>query len=150
MAVLFLDTSVLVKLYVAEPGTENVVRLANDPELDPVVILDLAILEFRSAVRRRQRERDIAQSAAEQILRKVEHDASSVFLLQPSGQAVIEEAMRLVDIHPLRAFDALQLAGGIAAGYNAGSEVAFACADATLCDAAMREGLAVLNPLAPA
>ncbi|MCY3596439.1 MAG: type II toxin-antitoxin system VapC family toxin [Rhodospirillales bacterium] len=149
MAVLFLDTSALVKLYVAEPGTDNVVRLASDPDLDPVVILDLAILEFRSAVRRRQRERDVAQSAAEQILRKAEHDASSVFLLQPSGPAVIEEALRMVDSYPLRAFDALQLAGGLVAGYRAGSAVTFACADTTLCEAARQEGLSVVNPIAP-
>lgn len=89
MAALFLDTSALVKLYVAEPGTEKIVRTASDPDSDPVVILDLAILEFRSAVRCRQRERDVGQSEAERILRDVERDAKSVFLLQPSGPAVI-------------------------------------------------------------
>lgn len=58
--------------------------------------------------------------------------------------------MRLVDVHPLRAVDALQLAGGLAAGFNAGSAVTFACADATLCEAARQEGLTVVNPIASA
>jgi len=55
MAVYYLDTSALVKLYVQELGTDVVLSLTGDLEEDRLAILDLARVEFRAAVRRRER-----------------------------------------------------------------------------------------------
>ena len=71
------------------------------------------------------------------------------FLMQPSTSAVIEEAARLIDRHPLRAYDALQLAGCLVASESMPEPVTFVCADTRLCDAAASEGLTTLNPVAP-
>ncbi len=148
MQSVYLDTSALVKLYVEEDGTERVFALARDPDAQ-VVILDISLLESRSAVRRRQREGDIGQSDADRILESLERDASSEFLLQPSTSAVVEEANRLVDAYPLRAHDALQLGGCLVFGRGTPSSFVFVCADERLCDAARSEGLVVLNPIVP-
>ena len=144
----YLDTSALVKLYVEEDGTDSVFALARDPD-SQVVILDVGLVEARSAVRRRQREGDIGQSDADRVLDALERDASSTFLLQPSTSAVVEEACRLVDAYPLRAYDALQLGGCIVFSQGTPGAVVFVCADNRLCDAARGEGIAVLNPVTP-
>lgn len=146
MQSVYLDTSALVKLYVAEDGTKEVLALARDPD-SQVAILDISLLESRSAVRRRQREGDIEQGDADRILESLDRDASAVFLLQPSTSAVVEEANRLVDAHPLRAHDALQLGGCLVISRGSPSSFVFVCADDRLCDAARGEGLVVLNPI---
>ena len=149
MASVYLDTSALLKLYIEEDGSDRVTRVMEDAEDGQVVILDLTKVEARSAVRRREREGDIAAGDADRVLRQIEDDASSNFLVQPSTSAVIEEAARLIDRHPLRAYDALQLAGCLVVREGMPEPVTFICADARLCKVATNEGLATLNPLAP-
>lgn len=56
---------------------------------------------------------------------------------------VLEEAARSVARHPLRAFDAVQLASALAARAVDPSLTAFACFDATLANAARAEGFAL-------
>ena len=149
MASVYLDTSALLKLYVAEDGTERVVDVTEAAADGRVVILDIAPLEARSAIRRREREGDIAGVDADRVLRQIEDDSASLFLVQPSTSAVIEEAARLIDRHPLRAYDALQLAGCLVVRDRMPEPVTFVCADTRLCDAAGQEGLAAMNPIAP-
>ena len=149
MASVYLDTSALLKLYIEEDGTKWVARAVEEAEDGRTVILDLAPLEARSAIRRREREGDLAAADADRVLRQIEDDASALFLVQPSTSAVMEEAARLIDRHPLRAYDAIQLAGCIVAGKGMPGPVTFVCADARLCEAAANEGLTTLNPVAP-
>ena len=146
MASVYLDTSALIKLYVEEEGTERVVAITDDFDGVQVVILDVTPLEARSAVRRRQREGDISGADADRILERIEDDTSSRFLVQPSTSAVIEGAARLIDRHPLRAYDALQLAGCLVIRDIVPGPLTFVCADVRLCGAAELEGLTVLNP----
>lgn len=149
MASVYLDTSALIKLYVEEEGTEQVAALTEEFDGVRLIVLDITPLESRSAIRRREREGDVSASDAERILTQIEEDVSSAFLVQPSTSAVIEEAARLIDRRPLRALDALQLAGCLASRAGVPEAVTFVCADARLCDAASREGLTALNPLSP-
>ena len=149
MASVYLDTSALVKLYIEEEGTAQVTALTADRDDVRVVVLDITLIESRSAVRRRQREGDISGADADRILKQIEEDASSSFLLQPSTSAVMEEAARLIDRHPLRAYDALQLAGCLVVRHHVPGPLTFVCADTRLCEAAILEGVTTLNPLAP-
>ena len=149
MASNYLDTSALLKLYIEEDGTDRVASAMEEAEDERVFILNLTPIEARSAIRRRQREGDIAGADADRVLRQIEDDAASLFLVQPSSSAVIEEAARLIDRHPLRAYDALQLAGCLVVGGGMPGPVTFVCADARLCEAAEHEGLTVLNPVVP-
>ena len=149
MANVWFDTSALVKLYVTEKGTARVTGLIGDSAGFRAVILDIALVEARSAIRRREREGDISRSEADRILRRIDDDAASFFEVAPSGAAVLEEAARLLDRHPLRAYDAMQLAGCRIASRRAPGPWKFACADARLCAAAEREGLTPENPIAP-
>lgn len=71
MANVYLDTSALVKLYVEEEGTERVVGLTEELDCGQAIILDITLLESRSAVRRREREGDIAAADADRILKQI-------------------------------------------------------------------------------
>ncbi len=146
MASVYLDTSALIKLYIEEEGTAKVVSIATGADAQHVVILDITRVESRSAVRRRERASDISGPEANGVLSRMEQDESSFFLVQPSSSGVIEEAARLVDRYPLRALDALQLAGSLVFQRSAPGPVTFVCADAQLCHAAEQEGLTTLNP----
>ena len=146
MASYYFDTSALIKLYIREEGTGAVLDVAESLADDHLIILDLTLLESRSAIRRREREGDILGSAANQILERIEWDGSSSFLVQPAA-SVIEEAARLLDSHPLRTMDALQLGGCLTIRHSTPPPLTFVCADTRLCDAAGMEGLATLNPL---
>lgn len=147
MASIYLDTSALIKLYIEEEGTARVLGVTEDADVHDVVILDIAAVESRSAIRRRERNSDIPGAEAHRILGRMERDVSSFFLVQPSSSAVLEEASRLVDRHALRALDALQLAGSLVFQRGAPGPVTFVCADTPLCRAAEGEQLATLNPL---
>ena len=149
MASVYLDTSALLKLYIAEKGTEQVIEAAEGAADGRIVILVLTPLEARSAIRRREREGDIAAADVNRVLRQIEDDCSTLFLTQPLSSPVMEEAARLIDRHPLRAYDALQLAGCLVVREGMPEPVTFVCADARLCEAATNEGLKTLNPLAP-
>ena len=148
MSSIYLDTSALLKLYIEEDGTDRVAHVVEDAEDGQVLILDLAPVEARSAIRRRQREGDIDGADADRVLRRIEDDASSLFLVQPLTSAVMEEAARLIDRHPLRAYDALQLAGCLVVRQGMPGPVTFVCADGRLCEAAANEGVTTLNPVA--
>ena len=149
MTSVYLDTSALIKLYVEEEGDERVVEAAEGAADGRIVILVLTPLEARSAIRRREREGDIAAADVDRVLRQIEDDCSTLFLTQPLSSPVMEEAARLIDRHPLRAYDALQLAGCLVVGEIMPEPVTFVCADARLCEAAANEGLTALNPVAP-
>ena len=145
----YLDTSALMKRYVEEEGTERVLGLTEDSTGVQVVILDITPLEARSALRRRQREGDISEADAYEILSQLEADVSSSYLVQPSTSAVIEEGIRLIDRHALRAYDALQLGGCLVTREQGAGLLTFVCADKRLCAAATQEGLVVLDPTSP-
>ena len=146
MASFYFDTSALIKFYIEEEGTAQILHLAETLDGDQIVVLDVTLLESRSAVRRREREGDISGPDANRILKQIDQDASSLYLVQPLSSAVIEEAARLIDLHPLKAYDALQLAGCLVIRHSM-PPVTFVCADVRLCKVAELEGLTTLNPL---
>ena len=147
MGSFYFDTSALVKLYIEEDGTSEVLRIAEDLERNRLVILDIAQVEFRSAVRQREREGDIAATDAAGILDQFDQDSASAYLVQPLNAKVQQEAVRLLDAHPLPAPGSLHLAGCLVACASVPPPVTFVCADEGLCVAARREGFRVLNPI---
>ena len=153
MVTLFLDTSALVKLYVREAGTDRLLALTHPDAGNRLAILTLARVEMRSAIRRRSREGDLDQAAADALLGALNQHLASVFMVQSVNDAVIEEANRAVDRHGLRAYDALQLGAFIVVRGGrpqATADCAFVCADADLLAAARSDGFSVVDPLTDA
>ncbi|HEV7217569.1 MAG: type II toxin-antitoxin system VapC family toxin [Terriglobales bacterium] len=146
MALYYLDTSALVKLYVREPGTEQVLRLAN-AKGNQLAILTLAQVEIRSALRRRERAGEIASSIVIQLLERFQRHLEAVFLRQLVTEAMFDMACALVDSHGLFTFDAVQLAGYLSLKTSSGANVpTFVSADRQLLQAAEAESVPVFNP----
>jgi predicted nucleic acid-binding protein len=150
LSVYYLDTSALVKLYVREAGTEQMLRLADPAGGHAFALLGLARVEFRSAVRQRERAGDVERATADHLIGSMDEHLASFFLVQPVTDLVIQEAAALLDRHALRAYDAVQLAGCIMLRARLGRHATFVCSDRQLTQAAADEGLTVLDPAAEA
>jgi uncharacterized protein len=146
LAFFFFDTSALVKFYIREPGTDQLVRLAEGADHN-FVVLSLTQVEFRSAIRKRERMREIDANLATELIGLFEDHFQTLFDIQPIGPAIYSSAKLLVDRYALRAYDAVQLAGCLELKKSVGEQApTFVCADRDLLKAAESEGLDVLNP----
>jgi predicted nucleic acid-binding protein len=148
VALLYLDTSALVKLYVQEQGTEKMLGLAHPDSGNRLVILSLSRIEFRAAVRRRAKLGDIDPKTADELIGEFNGHVTSVFQLQPVNEPVMDAASTAVDQYYLRAYDAMQFGGYIAFRTSVGDEIetAFVCADDKLLNAARNHGFPTINP----
>lgn len=147
MSLFYLETSALVKLYVREEGTDEMLTLVQGGAGHRFAILALSRVEFRAAVRRRERLGDLSSQAANALIAQLARHCEATFQTQSVTDGVVEEASALLDRHALRAYDAIQLAGGLLLRGAAAPEVpVFACADQPLLAAARAEGLRVFDP----
>jgi predicted nucleic acid-binding protein len=150
LALYYLETSALVKLYVREPGTDSMIQLASNAADNRFAVLVLSQIEFRSAVRRRERAGDIEPRMAGMILDQFHQHVEARFLRQVVNDAVLEGAAEMIDRYALRAYDAFQLAACLALKATSGADVpSFVCSDRQLLEAARSELLSTLDPCAP-
>ena len=150
MALYYLETSALVKLYVREPGTDSMIQLVSNAVDNRFAVLVLSQIEFRSAVRRRERAGDIEPRMAGMILDQFHQHVEARFLRQIVNDAVLEGAAEMIDRYALRAYDAFQLAACLALKTASGSHApSFVCSDHQLLEAARSELLPTFDPCAP-
>ena len=150
MALYYLETSALVKLYVFEPGTERLVSLAASSAGHRFAILALAQVEFRSAIRRQERGGEVSRSEADALIESFRQHSEGRFVVQPFTDALLDVALALIDGYPLRGFDAIQLAGYLMLrSVSVAEDPIFVCADKALLSAARNEGCPVLDPNLP-
>lgn len=149
MALYYLETSALVKLYVLEPGTDRLLQIAGNLSDNRLAVLALSPVEARSAIRRRERAGDIDHRTAALIIDRLQRHLESIFVRQALNDAVLDGAVEMIDRYALRAYDAVQLAGCLALKASGGTELpTFVCADQQLLEAARSELLSVLDPCA--
>lgn len=147
MASYYLETSALVKLYVREPGTDRMLELAKRAAGNRLIILSLAQVEFRSAVRRREKTGEIPARVAVQLAETFHRHVGTRFMTQPLTTFVIDLASEFADRYALRAFDAVQLAAYTELKHASKADVpVFVCADRALLAAAEQEDIVVLDP----
>jgi predicted nucleic acid-binding protein len=139
----FWDTSAIVPLLVAEPESARAQRwLHEDPA---VVVWTLARVEVCSALARRRR----AEPQAARKLATARRELLAAWERWTEVTAVDvvrRHAERLIDMHPLRAADALQLAAALVASEESTGSLTFVTFDRQQADAAEREGFTVLGP----
>ena len=138
--------SALVKLYVVEPGTERLLQLVTAPAYHRFAVLSLTQAEFYSAVRRRERDGDIDGETAAEVLERFAHHSEARFLRQNVSDTVIDTACELINRYPLRAYDAIQLAGCLVLRSAISEAPIFTCSDQRLLVTARGEGLESLDP----
>ena len=118
-------------------------RMEDNTKLSSV----LAIVEVRSAIRRRQYAGDLARTSAEQAVSSLDVESRRV-VQHPVTSPVLATATALVDRQNLRALDSIQLATAMVArdAQNRVNEVLFVSSDQRLLEAATSEGFSVWDP----
>lgn len=148
MALFFLDTSALVKLYVREPGSDRLLPLVSPQPKNRFAVLAITAVEFRSAIRRRERAGDIDAADATSILNSLQTHLETVFIRQAVKDAVIDTTLEVIDRYALRAYDAMQLAGCLVLSSIGAENYTFVCSDQRLLAAAEAEQLRAFDPAA--
>ena len=139
----FWDTSALVPVFVAERESRTIRRWLRED--NAVVVWSLTRVELLSALARRQREdagaaRRLA-SARRRVLAEWPQWTEVTAL-----DVVRKHAERLVQVHSLRAADAVQLAAAMVAADHDPASLTIVTLDQRQAEAAEREGFAVLGP----
>jgi uncharacterized protein len=137
----FADSSALVELYLDEDQHEAVRAWA------PLVVSQIARVEVPAALWRGHRRGSFGAAAARTLVALFERDYHGPrprFGIVAATGSVLDEAARLVGVHGLRAYDAVQLASARAAATADDRVRTFAAFDTRLRDAASREGFVLL------
>ena len=149
MALLYLDTSALVKIHLDEVGSERMRKLASPDEGNRLATCSITQVEFHAAIWRRRREGEFDGDTTERTIEQFNGRLRDDFLRRPVDDRTLDLASELTSRHPLRGYDAVQLASCMALEATELESPTFVCADRRLLIAAEAEGLSVLNPNQP-
>ena len=149
MNLFYLDASALVKRYVREPGSTWVRTLIDDPA-NVILISAISLVEVSAAIaicvrtgKLRPRQGGMAY---EEFSDEVDR---GIYQLWQVTQPLIEQAAELTQRHPLKGYDAVQVASGLQVAQHIAAQkvtLTFVSGDKQALDAATAEGLPVENP----
>ena len=134
---LYLDTSVLVKLYIREDDSDEVIAAVADASA--VATSWLAYPEACAAFERRRRDKSVSPSALKAARQAFEADWPA-WIAVSLDTDLVRHSARLAEKHGLRAADAVHLASFERILTTAEDDVRFMCADDRLNRAARRLG----------
>ena len=144
------DASGLVKRYVNETGSDWVRAIVDPAQGNAIGIADVTRAEVASALSRRAREGAITLDERDELMRTFQAHCATEYRLVPTEHFIIGLAVDLIQRHPLRAYDGVQLATAIAVNRSLVAHdltpLFFVSADDNLIAAAQGEGLTVDNP----
>ncbi len=138
----FWDSSAIIPLLVLEDKTEYCISaFQTDKE---IMVWTMSKVEVFSALCRSFRENTLTEGTFE-LAKKRMTDLFDIAFEIVSISKVKERALRLLQVHTLKAADALQLASVLVATQEVTSKLPIMCFDERLKQAAKREGFAI-NP----
>ena len=150
MADYYADSSILVKRHIRETGTEWLRTLVSSGAGNTIITTQISIVEVFSAFNRRVREGMLGRDDYTALRADFTALCASEYQMLDLSAPVLEQACRLLERYPLRAYDAVQLAAALVANttlLDAGlPALILLSADDRLLVAAQAEGLAVDNP----
>lgn len=147
--VYYADTSVLVKRHIAETGRAWVRSLAHPATGNTIFTAQISLVELYSALNRRLREKTISPLRYSRLSAIVNRIWSLQYVIVALTTPILDTAKQLVERHPLRAYDAVQLPSAMHARQILPlppSSIIFLSADTTLLTAAQAEGFVTDNP----
>ena len=151
MSVNYLDTSALIKRYVAKIGSEWVHELLARVRTPAAFTSHLTVVEAACALARRRREGLLSPDEHAEILMAFDHDVAYSYNILDVTPEVIKTAQSFANEHPLRAYDAVHMATAWLANRTltqAGQPpLTFVCADDRLLSISHAVGLPTDNPL---
>ena len=134
---LFADSSAFAKRYIADEQSEELDELLQ--RATSLAVSVLCLPEIISALCRRRRERFITNSQYQTAKTALESDLEDAAVVQIVDDVLLR-SIALLEVHPLRASDAIQVASALLWGADK-----FASADARQCAAAKASGLDVIR-----
>ena len=150
MSIYFLDSSALVKRYVTEIGSTWIRALTTPDARNPLIIARITWVEVLSALARRKREGSLTSDDVAQAIRAFRYDMNMQYQVSELDPPLAEAAGELVTQHPLRAYDAVQLASALRVQSDLvrteAPALTFLTADDRLVAVAHAEGLLTDNP----
>jgi len=146
----FFDSSAIVKRYITETGSAWVKTIVKGQPKKNLYLSFVTGAEVTAAFAKRHRNGDISTGDYNKTRRVFQHHFQRQYTLLRVTKDVIQRAMVLIHAHPLRGFDAIQLATALILEDHLKRSglpgITFVCADKTLCNAAKAEGLTTENP----
>jgi predicted nucleic acid-binding protein len=136
--ILYLDASALVKRYVAEPGSQEVVAVTAEAAAVATSLVSRA--EVAAAFARAVRLGILDDRAGRRVRRRFAREWPD-FIRVPVTEAVVARADALAWDHGLRGYDAVQLAAALAWQDAIGQDVVLATFDRQLWEVAPQAGL---------
>lgn len=152
MATYFLDTSALVKRHIAEQGWAWIRALCAPVVGNTIVIAEASIVEVASTFSRMVRERPprLNDVTRDQLIKRFSDHVQRDYVVMEVNRAIFIRAADLCPRHPLRAYDAVQLACALTRRDDDAllglPAPIFVCADSGLLAVAIAEGFATENP----
>jgi len=139
--ILYLDTSALVKLYVAEGGTDTVAAAAD--RATALVTVRVTYAEARAAFAGHARAKGLTPGELRRVVRQLDEEWGQYSIVEVTD-ALVRRAGALAERHRLRGYDAVQLSAALGLRIPGGADIAFASFDVRLNHAARRERLGLL------
>ena len=148
MPVFYLDTSAIVKRYRFEPGTGAIDRLFDVRQDNTKFYTSLlTTLELTSSILRLVKCGQLGKSVADGMLARFRQDSHDTIRVLPMTDAIVNDAVAVVERHQLRSGDAIHLATAATIFRLApDSETILVSSDRELLEAAIGSGMGVLNP----
>lgn len=138
----YLDTSALIKRFVAEKGSPLVQTLVK--RKGPIATAKIAYAEVYAGLTRKLREGHLSEAQHTLACRQFDADWHAYIRVELHDETLFL-ARDLIRRHPLKGFDAIHLASAIGLGNALGEEITFVAADERLLRAAEAEDLKILN-----
>jgi predicted nucleic acid-binding protein len=146
----YFDTSALLKQYVAETGSDWVRTYLASATAPAVSTSHLTVVEATCAFARRLREGSLLPAGHAKVVQAFDYDIAYHYNLLDIMPVTIDTARRLANRHPLRAYDAVQLATARLLNKDLlrtnKPPLTFICANDRLIAIAQAEGLLTDNP----
>ena len=150
MTAFYLESSALVKRYSAETGSKVVIKLMQPSARNRLYSAKITEVEVCAALTRKRKGLMMTAVAATKSTNRFRRNFAARFVKSDITDSLLNDAIRLSDLHTLRGYDAVQLAAALEANgervSHGLSPLTFVSADAELNNAAQAEGLAVENP----
>ncbi|HEY8597920.1 MAG TPA: type II toxin-antitoxin system VapC family toxin [Thermomicrobiales bacterium] len=146
----FCDSSAIIKRYVTERGSGWVRALASPASTDRLIVAQITRVEVVSGIARLRREGTLDNDAVGSARYLLDRHMAREYMVIELSEMINRRAEDLLLAHPLRAYDAVQLASALdTAAFFAAVGLAapiFVSADRRLLAAAEAEGLIADDP----
>lgn len=138
----FVDSSSFIKLYYPEPDSEQIEKFL-DENVSQIFLSELTILEFRSALWRKVRMKDITEETANEAIKCFDNDFNDIKWIEINHRLIqsAKDLLKKYGLKGLRTLDSIQLAAALSITSN---DFVFLTADELLKSFFIEEGLKVV------